>query len=93
MTDHDQNKEIYTYDAWGEHVDTANTPTRPNNIRYGGAWVEAFASGPGVDAIYLCGERHYWPAYGRFSAAGQDDMAETPGTIATIVMQSVYICG
>ena len=66
MTDHEQNKETYTYDAWGEHVDTANTPTTPNKVRYGGAWVEAFASGPGVDAIYLCGERHYWPAYGRF---------------------------
>ena len=54
MTDHEQNKETYTYDAWGEHVDTANIPTTPNKVRYGGAWVEAFATGTVHDAIHLC---------------------------------------
>jgi hypothetical protein len=29
MTDHEQNKETYNYDAWGEHVDTGNVPTTP----------------------------------------------------------------
>ena len=37
MTDHEQNKELYTYDAWGEHVDTGSVPTTPNKVRYGGA--------------------------------------------------------
>ncbi len=59
--------EHYNYDAWGEHTDTTNLPATENNIRYGGARVECFAkSVTSTDAIYLCGERHYWPAYGRF---------------------------
>jgi len=67
MTDHEQNTEHYNYDAWGEHADTANLPSTENNVRYGGARVECFAkSVTSTDAIYLCGERHYWPAYGRF---------------------------
>ena len=59
MTDHEQNTELYNYDAWGEHADTANLPSTENNIRYGGARVECFAkSVTSTDAIYLCGERH-----------------------------------
>ncbi len=67
MTDLDQNKEHYTYDAWGEHAKTDDLPSTPNRVRYGGARVECFVRpGTSQDAIYHCGERHYWPAYGRF---------------------------
>ena len=52
MTDHEQNKELYSYDAWGEHVDTTNLPSTPNNVRYGGARLECFAfSGTPPDAL------------------------------------------
>ena len=49
----------YTYDAWGEHVDTPALPTVENRVRYAGAYLETFANpGNSLDAIYLCGERH-----------------------------------
>ena len=67
MTDHEQNKEEYTYDSWGEHIDTDSLPSVANRIRYAGARVECFVTpGQETDAIYETGARHYWPMYGRF---------------------------
>jgi len=58
--------EHYTFDAWGEHADTGSVPTTENKIRYAGSRVEFFANGSTQDVVYLCGERHYMPVYGRF---------------------------
>jgi len=58
--------EYYTYDSWGEHADTATLPTVENNIRYAGGRVECFVDANSQCAVYLCGERHYMPKYGRF---------------------------
>ena len=67
MTDHEQNKEEYTYDSWGEHIDTDSLPDVANRIRYAGARIECFVTpGQETDAIYETGARHYWPKYGRF---------------------------
>jgi len=71
MTDRDAdtgslNTEYYTYDSWGEHADAGETPSTENKIRYAGGRVEFFADGTDQGAVYLCGERHYMPMYGRF---------------------------
>jgi RHS repeat-associated protein len=67
MSDKEQNIERYTYDAWGEHIDSATLPDTENKIRYGGARVECFIdAGDELDAIYETGVRHYFPKYGRF---------------------------
>ena len=45
MTGHDlASNEEYTYDAWGEHVDTAALPTTLNKIRYAGGYLECFVN-------------------------------------------------
>jgi len=36
MTDHEQNKEEYVYDSWGDHVDVDSLPSAANRIRYAG---------------------------------------------------------
>ena len=64
MSGHAVATEEYTYDAWGEHVDTP--PSTENKVRYAGAHLETFVGGSTSNAIYLCGERHYWASYGRF---------------------------
>jgi hypothetical protein len=45
MSDTEQNIERYTYDAWGEHLDTDTLPDTENKIRYGGARVEKKGDG------------------------------------------------
>jgi RHS repeat-associated protein len=67
MSDTEQNIERYTYDAWGEHLDSDTLPDTENKIRYGGARVECFIDADDeLDAIYETGARHYFPKYGRF---------------------------